>query len=511
MTAQRVLVVDDEPFFRDGICEALGTAGIRCAVAADADEALRRAAEPGTDALILDLTLGARSGLELLSLLRSSHPLLRVIALATAAEQELVIEALRQGACDYLVKPLHEEELVLAVRRALAGYDALAGLELLHERLAELQDALGSLSQEAAAPAEPSELRARVARSAAQLAAGLTGARRSSLMWPDASGEKLQVAAQSGAPLDAQAMDAVALGKPVAGLAAEVAEPLHAVDLAAEPRFAGHTSVGRYATGCFAILPLSAEGPTGVLCVADPSEAESFGRTDLALLRILALHTGALLTGLAVRSLQAERAPRDRDELVPADRDSELAVGICDAMTAEIEPSRVLDAALRPVARGLDASSVSLYLVDAARGQLALEAQVAGGGAGDHDWLPRDRGLTGSVLQSGRIVATEHPEIDPRFDPEVDRPLALPAGPFLCLPLRLRGKVLGVVRIFPKVELPGSVRSAELLAATLSAAVRNVLLYRSLLESIDEVARARQQQTPEPLLGRVGVGFGAKR
>jgi hypothetical protein len=66
-------------------------------------------------------------------------------------------------------------------------------------------------------------------------------------------------------------------------------------------------------------------------------------------------------------------------------------------------------------------------------------------------------------------------------------------GPLLAVPLRLRGKVLGVARAFPKDPQAASARTGEVVAAALSAAVRNVLLYRSLLESIDDVARARRE------------------
>jgi hypothetical protein len=53
--------------------------------------------------------------------------------------------------------------------------------------------------------------------------------------------------------------------------------------------------------------------------------------------------------------------------------------------------------------------------------------------------------------------------------------------------------VLGVFRAFPEAAGAPSPRTGEVLSAALSAAVRNVLLYRSLLESIDEVARARRE------------------
>jgi len=58
--------------------------------------------------------------------------------------------------------------------------------------------------------------------------------------------------------------------------------------------------------------------------------------------------------------------------------------------------------------------------------------------------------------------------------------------------------VLGVFRAFPEAAGAPSARTGEVLSAALSAAVRNVLLYRSLVESIDEVARARREGR-EPL------------
>jgi hypothetical protein len=71
----------------------------------------------------------------------------------------------------------------------------------------------------------------------------------------------------------------------------------------------------------------------------------------------------------------------------------------------------------------------------------------------------------------------------------------------LCGALRFRGKVLGVFRAFPEAREAPSPRTGEVLSAALSAAVRNVLLYRSLIESIDEVARARREaQGPGGLL-----------
>jgi GAF domain-containing protein len=102
------------------------------------------------------------------------------------------------------------------------------------------------------------------------------------------------------------------------------------------------------------------------------------------------------------------------------------------------------------------------------------------------------------VLQTGGLVATDDPAADSRFDPRVDTPSSGAVGPFLCVPVRMRGKVLGVARAFPRDAARASAATGELLAASLSAAIRNVLLYRSLLESIDEVAEARRVARAAP-------------
>ena len=89
-------------------------------------------------------------------------------------------------------------------------------------------------------------------------------------------------------------------------------------------------------------------------------------------------------------------------------------------------------------------------------------------------------------------LATERPAADPRYDPAVDTAEDGAPRPFVCVPLVFRRTPLGVFRAFPREAV--ALRSAEVLAAALSAAVRNVLLYRSLLESIEELARVRRER-----------------
>jgi GAF domain-containing protein len=303
-------------------------------------------------------------------------------------------------------------------------------------------------------------------------------------------------------------MDPVAPGEGVAGLAISEGEPFVVDDLDADERFAGRRKQDRYTSTSLVVTPFASRGrPLGVLCATDREEGGAFGADDLALLRILALQVGQVLGERAEEPpVPPPETPREQSvyeitqpyETPELPDDSELARLICDVLTSEVEPDRLIGAALEAVAQALPAAPVALYLIDNKTGILTLEGQVEGAGPPDRDHFDRGSGLTGMVLQTGHLVASDHPDKDPRFAPEIDTPADGSIRPLLCVPMKLRGKALGVLRAFPMSRTPASARTAEVLAAAMSAAVRNVLLYRSLLESIDEVARARRQSRGRP-------------
>jgi DNA-binding response OmpR family regulator len=146
-----VLVVDDERFFREAISDVLERQGIPYALAASGEEALERAADGAIGVVVLDIELPGMNGLETFRHLRERRSELRVIILSAHTHQEYVLEALRLGAFDYLAKPLHEEELSLAVRRARESFAVAAGFHRLRRRLdglaARLQR-LGAIARE---------------------------------------------------------------------------------------------------------------------------------------------------------------------------------------------------------------------------------------------------------------------------------------------------------------------------------------------------------------------------
>ena len=483
-----VLAVAEEAFFREAMSDALTAAGIACATAGSGEEALREAENPAVGVVVLDLQLSDVPGLELLERLRALRHEVRVIALSTAADQDLILQALRIHACDYLAKPLHEEELVLTVGRALRSYQVEVSRAALRERLGRLETQLAYLSEIPPANESTSPIE-RAAQRSVEAVAAVLGATKTSLMLLDGGGEQLRVAAATGRSLPPGEMDAVKWGQEVAGLALSDGAAMVVADVAEDPRFAGRSARERYASGSFALAPCFEAGEVrGVLCATDREGGAPFGEDDLVLLRILAQQIGEILAH--AQAGEASAQPGEYEESSHELSDSELARAVCDVLANEIEPTRIVDAALRPIVRVLSAAPVSLYLID--NGELVMQGQCEGGGPGDRPRLPVDRGLTGTVLQTGRLVAAQTPQSDPRFDIAIDTPSDSSVMPLLCVPLRLRGRVVGVARVFTLADTRPSPATGEMLSAALSAAVRNVLLYRGLLESIDDVAEARR-------------------
>lgn len=505
-----ILVVDDERFFREAIDDILGNEGFDIRIAETGEQALEMAADATLGVVVLDIRMPGLDGIQVLARLREIRPSLRVIMLSASTDQELVLEALRLGACDYLAKPLHDEELVLAVRRALESYSVAANWDSLRGRLDRLVAAMESLALSAQG-LEPDERTSTLHEGAARVAAEVLDAEKTSLMLMSPEGGMLEVVSAVGRSLAPEQMDGVASGEAVAGVVMQRSEPLVVRDVESDPLFAGCTQTDRYDTPSFAIAPVISEGePIGVVCATDRVGGSDFDDDDLALLRLLAMQISELLSlrespieeidldaqkeieDAASAAQLADVLPKSEDD-EELDRDAELARLICQGVVDEVEPSAVIRAALRPITHGLPAAPVSLYLIDAQTGNLVCEGEDDGGVGGDRAQLERGRGLTGHVLQTGNMVATQDPAADPRFDAEVDTPLSGQVRPMLCLPLQLRGKVVGIFRAFLQDGGVASARTGEVLAATLSAAVRNVLLYRSLVETIEEVAEARRQ------------------
>jgi len=119
----RILLVDDHAVVRQGLKQILegAVAGAELGEAASAEEAVRMAQAQDWDAVILDISLPGKSGLEALKELRRARPRLPVLVLSMYPEEQFGVRALRAGAAGYLAKQSTAVDLVTSVRTVLAG------------------------------------------------------------------------------------------------------------------------------------------------------------------------------------------------------------------------------------------------------------------------------------------------------------------------------------------------------------------------------------------------------
>jgi two-component system, OmpR family, response regulator len=118
-TAATVLLIEDEPGIVDFVRRGLEVEGFAVEAAMHGEEGERLALRGGFDAIVLDLMLPGRDGLEILAAVRRTTPNVPVIVLTARGEIEDRVQGLEAGAVDYLVKPFSLAELVARVRAQL--------------------------------------------------------------------------------------------------------------------------------------------------------------------------------------------------------------------------------------------------------------------------------------------------------------------------------------------------------------------------------------------------------
>ena len=119
----RILIVDDHPVVRAGLTSMLQTYPELEVVAGVSDGSQMFAVLEKTtvDVVLLDLRMPGMSGIEILQALQANGSKLRVVILTSHESDEYVYEALRAGACGYLLKTCSEEEMIEVIQTVHAG------------------------------------------------------------------------------------------------------------------------------------------------------------------------------------------------------------------------------------------------------------------------------------------------------------------------------------------------------------------------------------------------------
>lgn len=116
-----VMVVDDTAFMRmimRGMLEEMGMTVV--AEARNGREAVELYEKVRPDLVTMDITMPELDGIEALKQIKARHPSAKIIMCSAMGQKDMVMEAIRGGALDFVVKPLQKERVEEAVARALA-------------------------------------------------------------------------------------------------------------------------------------------------------------------------------------------------------------------------------------------------------------------------------------------------------------------------------------------------------------------------------------------------------
>ena len=135
VSRDRVLIVEDDAATRLGLTELVRAWGFTTEAAADGEEALQRITAFRPSIVISDLVMPRMGGLDLLRSVKAEDPSLAVVMLTAQGTVETAVEAIKQGAYDYLTKPIEPQRLKILLDKIVERQDTLREVTVLRKQL----------------------------------------------------------------------------------------------------------------------------------------------------------------------------------------------------------------------------------------------------------------------------------------------------------------------------------------------------------------------------------------
>lgn len=115
-----ILIVDDAAFMRLMLKNILTSNGYTiCGEADDGLDAIQKSKELKPSLITMDITMPQLNGIEALKQIKADDPSVKVIMCSAMGQQALVVEAIQNGASDFIVKPFDKDRVIEAVSKAI--------------------------------------------------------------------------------------------------------------------------------------------------------------------------------------------------------------------------------------------------------------------------------------------------------------------------------------------------------------------------------------------------------
>jgi DNA-binding NtrC family response regulator len=154
----RILVVDDEPVVRESLHAWFTEGGYAVDVAASAAEALQMLQSSSWDILVSDIKMPGMDGLELQQEVKKIAPKMTIIIMTAYASMDTAVQAIKEGAYDYVTKPLDPDDLEQIINRAAERQQLLRENIELKERVQAVGGKADEIPPQDLPPTPPADL-----------------------------------------------------------------------------------------------------------------------------------------------------------------------------------------------------------------------------------------------------------------------------------------------------------------------------------------------------------------
>ncbi len=148
MSQEKILIVDDDPEIRTLLSERLKFHQYRVSTSEDGEEGLKKFKSEGADLVLLDLMMPKLGGIETLNRMKEEDSELIVIMLTAFGTIEKAVEAMKNGAYDFIPKPCEPEHILLTIEKALERKNLAREKEYLKEEIESQYDMVWGESSE---------------------------------------------------------------------------------------------------------------------------------------------------------------------------------------------------------------------------------------------------------------------------------------------------------------------------------------------------------------------------
>ena len=476
----RILVVDDEESMRYLLETALEDEGYMVSTASGGQEALEALEFEPFDLALIDLRMpGKIDGLQLMKEARRLAPEVVIIILTAYASLESAIEAVRQGAFDYIIKPVELAQLSLAVKRALQKKEAeeeIRRLLISEKRARQLADSLAEVSRLINSILDLDKVLEMILEQVERFVPY-----DSASIWLISDRTATVAAARGFSGMEGVIGARLFLDEGTLNYHVLLSKRPFIVEDVRQAEGWQDDVPGCERVRAWMGVPLIVRDEVIGMLTLDKYEPGFYRQEDAELALAFANQVATAIENARLYGNIQVRV-----------RELTLLSEVGRTVTSTLDLECILALFMENVTKGLEVEAASIALLDEEMGELVFTV-AAGGGAAEVKKLrlKMGQGVAGWVAQEGRPLIVPDVQKDSRFYPGVDQITGFTTRSILCAPLKSRDRVLGVIEAMNKIggSFDGNdLRLLESLAAFVIIAIENARLYQEQKEAASQLA-----------------------